>query len=272
MLISSAMSRNLYSLRMHATRGGAHLSGAERLAGQGELETLAASLVGRALGHPKGTADAIRLTVEALDPAEVSSGRLPDLRTVTVADWRQGRRAALRHLLAAGVSEAAARQAMDALAQGAAPGGGSMRGAMLVDAASGARLEPDPARGVRVSRMDLSPAARAELQQKLRERGIDNDHVREALVLAAKVLRAPRIVAELCWSDDPDYVTGYVATPAAGYVRFTRLKPPGEERGGRAFFFRGEGLELTAVIAFLERTPLLIDQIGELGGEIAWED
>lgn len=271
MLIFSAMSRKLYSLRMHATCEGGHLSGAERLAVEEELEGLAAALVRRALGHPKGTADAIRLTVETLSSAEVRTGRLPDLHTVAVADWREGRAAALRHLVEAGVSRGAAREAMEALARGAAPGGVSMRGAMLVDAESGARLEPDPARGVRVSRMDLSPKARAELQQKLGALGIDNAHVREALVLAAKVLLAPGIVAELCWSDDPDYTTGYVATPSAGYVRFTELKPLGEERGGRAFFLKRDGRDLGAVIEFLERAPLLIDEIGDLGGVTVWE-
>lgn len=271
MLIFPAMERILYSLRMHATRGGNHLSGAERLAAEEDLEALAASLVRRALGHSKGTADAIRLSVEALASAEVRTGRLPDLRTVRVADWRRGREAALHYLAEAGVSPLAARRAMEALGEGAAPGGVSMRGAMLVDAQSGARLEADRARGVRVSRMDLSPGARAELREGLRALGIDNDHVREALVLAAKVLQAPGIVAELCWSDDPDYAAGYVAAPAAGYVRITELKPSGEERGGRAFFLNSEACDLAAAIAFLERTPFLADTVGRLGGATAWE-
>jgi 6-carboxyhexanoate--CoA ligase len=259
-----AMNKPLYSIRMHATLGGRHLSGAERLAGEAALEELTAALVRRALQHPRGKADELRLTVEAVDPAAIRYGRLPDVRTVPVTDWRQGRTAALLHLLQAGVSENAAAAAMTALAAGAAPGGVSMRGAMLVDAASGKRLEADQGRGVRVSRADLTPNAETELRQQLQRRGLDNEHVREALVLAAKVLLAPGIVAELCWSDDPDYTAGYVATPPHSYTRFPHLKPAGEERGGRAFFLRREGLDLEKVKSFLERQVLLFDAAGIL--------
>jgi len=265
------MPPDLYSIRMHASLGGAHLSGAERLAPAAELERLAAELIGRALTHPRGGAEKIRLTVEALEPAAVHSGRLPDLRTVTVADWRQGREAAYALLIETGVDSAAARCAMDTLAAGAAPEGGSMRGAMLIDASSGERLEPDRGRGVRASRMDLTPAAAGRLREGLTALGLDNPHVREALVLAAKVLATPGIVAELCWSDDPDYTAGYVAAPAHGYVRYPHLKPLGEERGGRAFFVRREGLDLAAVIEHLERSVLLIDEIGALRGASPWE-
>jgi len=88
--------------------------------------------------------------------------------------------------------------------------------------------------------------------------------VREALVLAAKVLSAPGIVAELCWSDDPDYTAGYVASPVHGYVRFPHLKPPGDERGGRAFFFRSEEMDIERVIDYLEHAAFLVDEIGSL--------
>lgn len=266
------MSAELYSIRMHASRGGTHLSGAERLAPAAELERLAAELLRRALAHPRGVADAVRLTVEAVPPAELRRGRLPDLRTVSVSDWRQGRAAALHFLAAAGVAPEAARGAMEQLAAGAAPGGCSLRGAMLVEARSGERLEPDRARGVRASRMDLTPQACAELRRGLAALGLDNAHVREALVLAAKVLAAPGIVAELCWSDDPAYTAGYVAAPALGYVRFPHLKPAGEERGGRAFFVRREGLDLPTLIDYLERSVLLVDTVGALHGATIWEE
>lgn len=265
------MTPELYSIRMHASRSGAHLSGAERLATAAELERLAAELLRRALAHPRGDADAVRLSVEAIPPGELRRGRLPDLRTVTVTDWRQGRHAARHFLAEAGVAADAARSAMEELTAGAAPGGCSMRGAMLVEAQSGERLEPDRARGVRASRMDLTPEAYAELRRGLAALGLDNAHVREALVLAAKVLAAPGIVAELCWSDDPDYTAGYVAAPAFGYVRFPHLKPRGEERGGRAFFVRREGLEIPALIDHLERSVLLVDSIGALYGATVWK-
>lgn len=252
---------SLYSIRMHATREGHHLSGAEHLAPLETLEELAASLVRRALSHPRGEADALRLTVEAVPDGEVQRGRLPDVTTVPVRDWRSGREGARKVLLAAGVSTVAADGAAASLASGAAPGGVSMRGAMLVDAGSGERLENDPARGVRATRMDLSPAAEADLRRELLKRGLDNPHVREALVLAAKVVRAPDVVAELCWSDDPDYTAGYVCTPIHGYIRFPHLKPAGEERGGRAFFLR-PGSDPARAVEFLEQAVVLFDEVG----------
>jgi len=266
------MSPELYSIRMHASRDGVHLSGAERLAPAADLERLAGELLRRALEHPRGVADAIRLNVEVIPPALLQRGRLPDLRTVTVADWRQGRRAALHYLAEAGVAWSAASEVMAILAAGAAPDGCAMRGAMVVDAGSGRRLEPDPSRGVRASRMDLTPAAEQELRRGLGALGLDNAHVREALVLAAKVLSAPGIVAELCWSDDPAYTAGYVAAPDLGYVRFPHLKPAGEERGGRAFFVRSEGLALAAFVEYLEHSVLLVDRVGALHGASAWEE
>ncbi len=266
------MSESLYSLRMHARCQDSHLSGCERLAATDDLERLAAEMVGRALQHPRGRAERIRLSIDLVPAETIRRGRLLDLHTVRVDDYRQGRQAARQLLLAAGVHADAADAAIERIAQGAAPDGRSMRGAMLIDAVSGARLEADPARGVRASRMDLTPATERELRQRLAMRGLDNPHVREALVLATKVLAAPQVLAELCWSDDPDYTAGYVATREHGYVRFPHLKPPGEERGGRAFFVRGDSFDPEALSAFLEHAVLLIDEVGEIGGTSDWKE
>lgn len=262
MLASPLMKPLLYSIRMHASSGGRHLSGAEHLAPPDELEALAAALVRRALTHPGGRAEHVTINIDPVLPETLRQARLPDVRTVRVADWEQGRRAAHRWLMVAGVSATAATAAMYALQQGGAPDGSAMRGAMLLDAVSGARLEADQARGVRASRMDLTADATLQLRQALAQRGLDNAHVREALTLAGKVLLAPGIVAELCWSDDPDYTAGYVAAPGFGYVRYPALKPLGERRGGRAFFFSPNDFDLDRVVNFLERETVLFTRPG----------
>lgn len=251
----------IYSIRMHATTGGDHLCGAERLSTSETLDGIAASLVRRALSHPRGSADALRLSVDRVEPEKVLRGRLLDVTTCAVADWRGGRNAARAFLVKAGVAAGAIDAAMTDLAAGAAPGGKNMRGAMLVDAQSGLRLEPDPARGVRASRMDLSSEAEQRLRAELSPRNLDNPHVREAIVLAAKVAAAPGIVAELCWSDDPDYTAGYICTPLHGYLRFPHLKPAGEAIGGRAFFLQPQ-CDVAETIAFLEEAVVLFDEIG----------
>lgn len=272
MLIFDLMSDDLYSVRMRASRQDDHLSGAERLVLAERAEDVAVQLVRRALHHERGAPDSVRLSLEPVRRTEIVRARLPDLRTVRVADFQQGRRAAGKLLQRAGVAPQAIAAALKALTAGAAPGGRSMRGAMLVDAETGRRLEDDPARGVRAGRMDLSACAEQELSVKLARLGLDNPHVREALVLAGKVMAAPGIVAELCWSDDPSYVTGYVAAPDLGYVRLTHLKPAGEERGGRAFFVGSQNLNRQELTTWLERRPVLFEQIGELGGESDWEE
>jgi len=258
------MNPTLYSLRMHSSREGKHISGAERIVPAAELASAGRSLLQRALDHPRGPAAELRLSAEVIDPATVRCGRLPDVRTLPVADYRAGRRQAVELLVKAGVSRQAIDRALAALVAGPAPGGASMRGAMLVDADSGARLEADPARGVRASRMDLTRSADRLLRRRLARAGLNNPHVREALVLAAKVLATPGIVAELCWSDDPDYTAGYVATAADGYLRLPHLKPLGEERGGRAFFWRCGPASLEETVAFLERQVLLLDRVGTI--------
>ncbi|AMV72755.1 6-carboxyhexanoate--CoA ligase [Desulfuromonas carbonis] len=265
------MNPTLYSLRMHSTREGKHISGAERIVPAEELARAGRDLLQRALDHTRGAADELRLSAEALDPAKIRYGRLPQVRTLPVADYQAGRRLAVDLLIKAGVSRLAVDQALAALVAGPAPGGVSMRGAMLVDADSGARLEADPARGVRASRMDLTRSADRMLRRRLARVGLNNPHVREALVLAAKVLAAPGIVAELCWSDDPDYPAGYVATAVDGYLRLPHLKPLGEERGGRAFFWRSGTASLEETVTFLERQVLLIDQVGTIARPPAQE-
>ena len=77
-------------------------------------------------------------------------------------------------------------------------------------------------------------------------------------MLATKVAHHPNIVAELCISDDPDYVTGYIAAKEIGYVRITTLKPLGSSDGGRVFLFRGNQAELADCIDYLQHPKVLV--------------
>lgn len=139
-----------------------------------------------------------------------------------------------------------------------------MRGAMLIDAQNGERLEPVSARGVRATRMDVEPDLEEAFTRNLVSQGLIHHRTREALILAAKVLAAPGIIAELCWSDDPNYTAGYVCAPGFGYLRIPHMKEIGDPHGGRAFFFM-PGFKLAETIRFLEETPFLINQLGLIG-------
>ncbi|WP_109431748.1 6-carboxyhexanoate--CoA ligase [Sulfoacidibacillus thermotolerans] len=143
---------------------------------------------------------------------------------------------------------------------GPAPGGRVMRGAVLLDSAQCVRLEPDTERGVRVSRVDWDPATLDDWRHQVNPLGLARQRVWEALALASKVAAQPEIIAELCWSDDPSYVTGYVASPLIGYARITHLKPLGSPMGGRVFFIR-TGANSEELIYRLEQQVTLVNRL-----------
>ncbi|MGN0847472.1 MAG: 8-amino-7-oxononanoate synthase, partial [Kiritimatiellia bacterium] len=66
---------------------------------------------------------------------------------------------------------------------------------------------------------------------------------------------------EICVSDDPDYVTGYVATRELGYRRITVIKEAGDPNGGRIFLYRGARADVAKTIRFLEETPVLVTDV-----------
>ena len=130
----------------------------------------------------------------------------------------------------------------------------AMRGAILLDVDTMERLEPDRERGIRATYMDA-------------ERTYDNlvlegkNHYAEAIVLATKVANAPNIIGEICISDDPDYVTGYVASKSTGYRRITKMKEMGSENGGRIFLYQGskEDVAGSAPVQKYENNPFGTD-------------
>ena len=227
----------LFSVKMRASRKGAHISGAERIVPEEAIPQLAAVMAERALEHAKGKPDFINIKVEtAPDPL-----RLPALAVSTheahgpEEGWR-----IVRELLAAdGVSRIDEIIALFRETYG-------MRGAMLLDADTLERLEPDPERGVRATFMDSAGSA---------EHGFSSvkDHYAEAV--------APGIVGEICMSDDPDYVTGYVASKRIGYARITCLKETGDPSGGRIFLYRGPREKVGETIEFIQKRCVLVENV-----------
>lgn len=255
----------LFSVRMRAAvggpheQGGRHVSGAERVLTADELPRGVADLVRRAREHALGSADFIQVTVEML-PSSVPVIPGLSLATMDVADTDEARRVAAELLVTAGVDAGVARGAIALLAAGPGPGSAVMRGAVVMDAATGQRLEPDRARGVRVSMVDLAPGVRRRVRERLRRAGLAGHRVLEAAVLASKGAWAGTL-AELCWSDDPDYTTGYVAAPRLGYIRIPHLKPTGVPSGGRVFFVGGD-TDLDTYVRRLEDEPVLLAGLG----------
>ena len=239
----------LYSVRMRAAQGGPHekgghhISGAERIVKLEEVGAIAQSLANRALHHSKGTADFINITVDLIPPEKIiyiDCLKVEEHKTSSISESHQ---LATELLQGPNISKSAVHKAISLL-KGLDK---SMRGAMLVDAITGERLDTGD-RGVRVSHMDSFDSYALG----------DNEHMREALVLASKVQSADGIIGELCWSDDPDYTVGYVACNGV-YHRIPNMKKLGSNIGGRVFFVRSD-IDSESVIEYLERAPVLVQR------------
>ncbi|MBP2656524.1 MAG: 6-carboxyhexanoate/CoA ligase [Firmicutes bacterium] len=210
----------------------------------------------RAFSHTRGFADFVNITVERTPKELVRKVPLLAVDTIEVKDVNAGRTSARRALAAAGVTE----QAIDSGIMQLINLPDSMRGAMLVSAETGARLDTAGTRGIRVSRMDI--ADQVTFARMLALHGLEaNIHAREAMVLAAKVAAAGEVLAELCWSDDPEYIAGYVAS-RQGYIRITKLKAYGSGLGGRVFFVKS-GSDIRTLTDYLEKQPVLATVLSE---------
>ena len=227
--------KRFFSLKMRASRmvDGApqHISGAEKILREEDTPRFATALLDRAFHHAKGEPDFIGIKLESLDRKRIL--RLPALsvRTITTDSPAEGL-AKMAEILRTQMGIANAERIVALLPQCA-----NMRGAAIVDVDSLERVEPDRRRGIRATYMDDEASA-----EKCPSAA--KNHFQEAIVLGTKVANAPHLLGELCISDDPDYVTGYIASREIGYCRITCLKEKGSPVVGRIFLFRGNAGDL----------------------------
>ena len=234
-----------------------HLSGAERIV-NGNVGQVIPELINQAVSSYK-MPDRIVISLDAIDPSSVIYTAHLNIRTLDSLSPEDAEKAAADILKCNGVSPVAIESAFRLLRTGPAPGGKNMRGAVIMDSASGERMEPDSSRGIRVSRVDYTGDARHLLANRLMDGGVFHRRVMDALAIATKVADRRETVAELCWSDDPEYTTGYAASLKSGYIRITNMKKRGNPIGGRVLFVSRQGLSLEEYIHYLERQPLIID-------------
>lgn len=235
----------LYSIKMRASQKEHHVSGAERILEKKQLASAVGTLTERALQHSLGTADFINLKIEEISEEAVL--RLPALPVTTkpsqnIEDSFSVMASMLNEL---GITNP---DKLITLLRNVKP----MRGAVLYDIATNQRIDPNQERGIRVTYMDATDSDSLSSNK---------NHFREALVLATKVVNTPGMVAELCISDDPDYVTGYLASKKHGYTRIMPLKNVGDPHGGRIFIFDSRQAKPEEAIHFLEKVPVLVDSL-----------
>ena len=242
-----------YSLKMRASqqigegdqKREQHISGAERIVSREAVEAVCSAMARRALTHSKGDPDFINIKIEKVCEKDIQILKALPVTRVDVDSWQQGLDKAFEL-----IDEAAElkdfRKKLPELLRETFP----MRGAMLYDIASGERLEPDHERGVRATYMDALRSSDVDSQK---------NHFNEAIVLATKVANAPGMVAELCISDDPEYVTGYVASKELGYVRIMKMKEMGDENGGRIFLFDSRKAKAEECIEYLQKKKVPVN-------------
>jgi 6-carboxyhexanoate--CoA ligase len=261
-----------YSLKMRASQqvgeGGQkhelHISGAERIVGRDSVEAVCTAMVRRAMNHSKGDPDFINVKIEKVHESDIRILKALPVTRIDVDTWQEGLEKAFGLVSKAvldvnkesslsmpkGTSENACLQNFAANLPELLRATFPMRGAMLYDIATGERLEPDHERGVRATYMDALHSSEVD--------GCKN-HFNEAIVLATKVANAPGMVAEFCVSDDPNYVTGYVASKELGYVRIMKMKEMGDENGGRIFLFDSRKASAEECIEYLQKKKVLVD-------------
>jgi 6-carboxyhexanoate--CoA ligase len=215
----------LYSVRMRASDPeGGHVSGAEVIVTEKEVSRAGDELLKRAFSRsPVGSAN---LAVDRRAVSEIH--RVPCLPLVQLPDDRLTSTEVQHALTTAGVDDTFLTRALEMISWRGVPDGG----AALVD--SNLRMvSPDVSRGIRARHFDFSPAGRVAAALRLSEAGLTHFRTLEALALATKVAWSG-VALEVCWSDEPDYLTGYVASPHYGYIRIPDWKPAGAP-GGRIF-------------------------------------
>jgi 6-carboxyhexanoate--CoA ligase len=242
-----------YSLKMRASqqvgegnqKHEQHISGAERIVSRDAVEAVCSAMAHRAMTHSKGDPDFINIKIEKVKESDIQILKALPVTRIDVDSWQQGLDKAFELV---GEAAAGIREKLPELLRETFP----MRGAMLYDIATGTRLEPDQQRGVRATYMDALHSSTVDSCK---------NHFNEAIVLATKVANAPGMVAELCISDDPNYITGYVASKELGYVRIMKMKEMGDENGGRIFLFDSRKAKAEDCIEFLQKKKVLVDKL-----------
>jgi len=252
----------LFSIKMRSSKGGPHekggkhISGFERILQEDEVESELINMYKRAREHEKGDSDFINIKIEKVNEEDIICYEKLDIVQHQAETKEEGLELVKNLLLKNNIDEKAINKGINSIIHLKE----SMHGAMLIDKDTGERLDNKGKRGVRVTGMGSKDI-------KYYKDSIKNEincgaHLEEALILASKVANCRGVIAELCWSDDPNYVTGYVGTKNT-YERIPVLKEKGNSIGGRIFFIDpsqlDENYNINEIIDYLENQVVLIE-------------
>lgn len=242
-------------MRIH--REGEHLSGAEDLVPLQEINPVLTSFWQRLFPFVglEGTLPLQQIvTIDPVLEKDILRKSLLAVQTMKSESSEETGKALpglLRHILPSGRTELILEIFKNEIL-GSAP----RNGALLVT--SEGRILPEGfSGGIRTTHVGCVSLLRRSLENQLDSFfGKPNHRFVDALVLASKVLSSGRVLLEICASDDPQYTTGYVASPLFGYVRIPHIKRQGIRRGGRLYVISPDS-PLPGLLSFLSSTPVL---------------
>ncbi|MCC3868958.1 6-carboxyhexanoate--CoA ligase [Terrisporobacter mayombei] len=253
----------LHSIKMRSSKDNKHISGAENIIDEENLEIAVSQLIKRALTHSKGKAENINIKIEKLDEDKITYLEPLKVTTVEVENHIEGFEC-VKHLLnKLGIDDRKSDKVLKIFKE--AP---NMRGSILLDINTLERLEPDKERGIRVTYMDFE---NFNTNRLTKESG-HNTHFIEALALATKVINCPCIIGEICYSDDPNYTAGYISSKKYGYVRFPHLKQLGDESGGRIFLYDSSLDNVKDCLEYIEKSKTIIRNNISQQGYMTYEE
>ena len=238
----------IFTVKMRASQQGRHTSGAEKTVDESRLTKTVSALIRRAKEHELGQPDFINLKIEQQNPSQIVF-----LPALPVTDRRGNSIEETFRIMEEELEKLGVPQPKRQIERlKTLP---PMRGAAVFDIISGERLDAPFDRGIRVTYMDEENAFSDGLMRK--------NPFREALVLSTKTAAAEGMVAELCISDDPNYLTGYIASAQNGYIRLSPMKQKGDSRGGRIFLFDSRKGRFEDAVRFLQEQPVLVTGMPE---------
>ncbi len=243
----------LFSIKARSSKDNLHISGGERIVRKEEIEDVSLELLKKV---NRNSPDFISLKIEEIKEKPIVIEQTLPIEEYKFKNHYEANEFALKILQKeTGIDLNRLKELINLVHNGASPDGNNMRGAMIVNQ-NGERIEIDKYRGVRTTYVDFFDRKKA--LAKLLQSGF-TERTADAILIATKNLYYKDFIAEYCISDEPDYITGYIAVKNK-YIRITPLKKLENNKGGRIFFVRNN-INLKDFYNYLEKTPVLIKEI-----------
>lgn len=236
----------MYSIKMRSSVNlqgkEVHVSGAEKIISEKNLEQNIVEMVRRALIHTRGKAEFINLKIEELDDKCIKKINALSVCEIDSSNPSEAKTFITEMLKYIGVINTdyvfeTLRESYD------------LRGAAIFGLKSNQRIDSAYTRGIRATYMDYENSETSYKNQ-----------FKEAIVLATKVAHAPGIIGEICISDDPECTTGYFASKSLGYIRIYNIKKFGDCNGGRVFI-HNEECRLEETVNFIQNEKVIVCNI-----------